>query len=605
MAVALVGSVGNKRAVNVTSTTATLGQTPTSGNLLIAVTSGIATTATASLAVTYSSGWTSFFSGGVLNNPPSTNSSHNVIDIAYRIADGTETNSNQTMTISNLSTSNSAINITMYELSGANTASPQDTTGSFSSGSSSGAFDPMTATTTGNVSAAGEFAIAGGTSERGGSNTSTDSFPAGWTQASDDGATNSIAHTNTGYLASPTSGSTLSVAITQSQASSSAHCAAAIVVINSGTAAALPSGETSPGTAFLNVFGPISHSRKEAVLYDFYLQFAGSYVTAGDIAFNAITTGIQLIPVNDPQQALFSPAWLNIFQPYVSKNAVLFDTEPPTFSGTYLTSSDIVFGATSTGTAVSGSTGPAQAKHGPAWLNQFQHTRGEKYSVLFDQYIQGSNAGQAPTIAFGAITVGVVQLPQVPATDALPGPAWYNYFGHLTKYPVYYDGSIAPFVIPASFTCLGGSEVDANMYGGTAMEQNFYGGTAAEQNFYGGSIIESCTPQVLNLTLDEFNDEVLDVTILNNGQPFNLANYTINAIFKDVQGAPDSDPNNLILSNTNFAINVLQPTTLGQIVINIPHSQLQDTGSTFWRLDVVLNNQISTVVYGSVSIQTL
>jgi len=207
-------------------------------------------------------------------------------------------------------------------------------------------------------------------------------------------------------------------------------------------------------------------------------------------------------------------------------------------------------------------------------------------------------------------------------------PAWLNRFGplsHTGKRSVDFTppggGPFGPF-------CFSGSEVDANLYGGSFTDVNpdslgviGYGGTETETKLYGGTEVDpnaglggtqnsGCisTMQAVNITLGEFNDETINLTVTNNGSPFDLTSgpgYTLNAYLKVAVGDLDSAGTTKKYSS-GVAITITNgPGGLATWII--PHADLQNTSYTFWRLDVVTVGTLlqATAMYGTVTMKSL
>jgi hypothetical protein len=239
MAVSLVGSVGSTtRVTSGTTITSTYGQTPTAGNLLVAVVSRVGSTATASPTSTGPGGsWARLLPTSFVTNigVGSATACTNLVDAWWKIATGSETNGDATFTMTLAGgTTTFAMTCTIYELSGANTTSPLDVSGTQSSGASSATITTVTTTTSANVSAAGEFAISCATRERA-AVAPTITYSASWTNGANDGATSSVAHTGVAHRANPASGATASNVTTFSGSGTTAFSAGVIVVIASVT----------------------------------------------------------------------------------------------------------------------------------------------------------------------------------------------------------------------------------------------------------------------------------------------------------------------------------------------------------------------------------
>lgn len=373
--------------------------------------------------------------------------------------------------------------------------------------------------------------------------------------------------------------------------------------------ATVPGSSGTPENIFLsptfkNQFFP-QNRNKYSVLYDYQLSISASYSTAGDLAFGATAVGFQTLFSPSPIDAAPGPAWINQFDPGNRKRQILFDRAPFFAVGFYNNpSGDLTFGATATGFQQALGADRSQLSPGPAWKNRFFNVDPNKYPVQWDSRLQFTGVSSNGSIAFGAITTGFATIAGTsPAAPALPGPAWQNQFkGQLGKNTILFDGiTFAPTI---GTVCLSGSELDTNNFGGTQTDSNEYGGTATEANLLGGTEFSGCTLQAVNITLGEFNDETIDLTITNNSAPFNLSGYGLQALFKTAPGVLDSDPSTLILSTGNGAITITSNVN-GTATLVIPNSDLQNTNFTFWRVDVTISGTQATAMYGSVTIRAL
>jgi len=181
------------------------GHTTTAGNLLVAaVTVAAATSCTATAT---SSSWSQAAGHGI--EEPNSTTAHARAAIWTLTALGNDAAPTFTSTLSGTG----AMDCMLLELTAANTTTPIDTSGVFASGSSTAtlAAATFTATTTGNVAAAGEFAIAVFCQERAAGIWGwTDSGTGGYFGALLSGNNvSSVCQTYIGVAASPPSGATL------------------------------------------------------------------------------------------------------------------------------------------------------------------------------------------------------------------------------------------------------------------------------------------------------------------------------------------------------------------------------------------------------------
>jgi hypothetical protein len=300
MSVTLVGSVGTHgftagdRVTSGTTITSTYGQTPTAGNLLVAFVTRVGSTATASPTSTGpGGGWTRLLPTNFVTNigVGSATACDNLVDAWWKKATGSETNGDATFTMTLAGgTTTFAMTCAIYELSGANTTSPLDVSGTQSSGSGSSAITTVTTTTSANVTKAGEFAISCATRERA-AGTPTITYSASWTNGANDGAVSSVAHTGVAHLAGPSSGATASDVTSFSGTGTTAFSAGAIVVI----AAAAPTS------------GPLIDAPSNPVGVRVILQRTGAAfataLTAVTVPPPPVTTGPPFFPVPWPARA--------------------------------------------------------------------------------------------------------------------------------------------------------------------------------------------------------------------------------------------------------------------------------------------------------------
>jgi hypothetical protein len=149
------------------------------------------------------------------------------------------------------------------------------------------------------------------------------------------------------------------------------------------------------------------------------------------------------------------------------------------------------------------------------------------------------------------------------------------------------------------------------VYNGSVVNaHSLFGGSVVNPHLsLGFSSLEGCTMQAQNIVIGQFNDEVEDFSITQNGSAFNLTGYTLKAYLKTAAGVDDADPSTIVLSSTGGtpAI-VVTNATLGTGVITIPHADLGASESiTFWRLDVINTATAlqNTAIYGQVAVTLL
>jgi hypothetical protein len=226
------------------------GQNRTAGNLLVAVLTSGAATSTAALAQNAgTSGWTNRVENG---NSGTANAR---VSIWTKTAAGADAAPAFTSTLSGTA----AMTCTLLEYTGADTANPVDTSGTYASGSSSGTLTSMSATTTAAVSTAGAAAISVFCQERAATTVTWSETGTGWSSAYTDGATSSVAHTQVNTQAGVAQGGTRSDSGGFST-KTTAFGAGAVLVIRS---APVP---TPPGLSPVTAGNPVNAGRETPVI---------------------------------------------------------------------------------------------------------------------------------------------------------------------------------------------------------------------------------------------------------------------------------------------------------------------------------------------------
>lgn len=150
-----------------------------------------------------------------------------------------------------------------------------------------------------------------------------------------------------------------------------------------------------------------------------------------------------------------------------------------------------------------------------------------------------------------------------------------------------YDGTISQFT-----------------YNGTADVEPVYNGIATMATVFDGTT-EGFIMQTQNVTLGEFNDELVNVAIKDSGgSAVNLTGKTLKAYLKTAAGVSDSDPSTIVLASGG-AINWVSQSG-GTAQVAIAHADISDLSVGFWRVDVVdgSGNQ-NTAIQGTVTITPL
>lgn len=264
-------------------------------------------------------------------------------------------------------------------------------------------------------------------------------------------------------------------------------------------------------------------------------------------------------------------------------------------------------------------------------------------TVTGTAHLTGAVSGVTSASPAGTVKVAVTG---VTASSTSTSPAGHSVVAVAGLTSAVTSGSpagVVSAITPREIEALGGTTTDTNLYGGIATETNIlggipvadfadavatvttvdgaatrvspvYGGTATDANVLGGTVTDAnlfggtwmgFTMQAQNITVGEFNDELIDVSVTSGGSAFNLTGYTLKVYLKTASGIDDADPSTVVLSSTGGspAITVVSAPA-GTIQIRIAHADLTDaTNIGFWRLDVIdgSGNQ-NTAVYGTVTV---
>lgn len=160
---------------------------------------------------------------------------------------------------------------------------------------------------------------------------------------------------------------------------------------------------------------------------------------------------------------------------------------------------------------------------------------------------------------------------------------------------------------------LGGSVVDSNVLGGTVVDGNVFAGTVAHALVLGGNTVKQTFDGVLvgwcmqevDISLAEFNDESLTVTITSSGGPFNITGLTMEMYLKVNAGDSDTAPTTIKLSTVTGEITIVDgPNGIANVAI--PNTDLQPGDVVgFYRYDVIQATKRHTALYGKVGITQL
>lgn len=241
-------------------------QPRTAGDILVMVVTGSANTSVTLPAAP--SGWTQAVNVGNTATAP-----HSFVAIFWKIAAGADAAPSTTVTLSGTA----QCGCTLIELTG--TAIPIDTTGTFGSGSTAQSISSLSVSTSGNVSASGEYAIACSSRQTNNAVIPTYTPGTGFTNISSDAATSLRNHNFVDVQAGPTAGSICTDAATITSATG-AYAAAGIVVFGDAT-----SGSAS---AALSLTATATGSRREAASASAAISFSASGVTSGGMQIPSV-----------------------------------------------------------------------------------------------------------------------------------------------------------------------------------------------------------------------------------------------------------------------------------------------------------------------------
>lgn len=178
--------------------------------------------------------------------------------------------------------------------------------------------------------------------------------------------------------------------------------------------------------------------------------------------------------------------------------------------------------------------------------------------------------------------------------------------GSLVRYSI--DGTVTP----ASQVYSGTAIRDTPVYDGTASLFTIDGTVAIETidgsltQITNAGTLDEWTMTPINITLAEFNDEQLAVTVTQSSAPLDLTTATsVDAFFKTAAGVSDTDGSTIKLSSLTSGVTVTDAGA-GDVMVDIPADDLANAGIGFWRLDVVdVDGNRNTAIYGTVTITLL
>lgn len=159
---------------------------------------------------------------------------------------------------------------------------------------------------------------------------------------------------------------------------------------------------------------------------------------------------------------------------------------------------------------------------------------------------------------------------------------------------------------------LSGTLTDENKLSGTVTEVIYngtvtvvtIGGTLTRVTTVVNGTVVGWTMQEVDITLAEFNDETLDLTLLTSGGgALNITGMELDMFLKSAAGTPDGSATKL--STITGEIVITNPTG-GLATVAIPASDLgSGNGYGFYRVDTVNGGFRNTAIFGKVSVTPL
>jgi len=198
-------------------------------------------------------------------------------------------------------------------------------------------------------------------------------------------------------------------------------------------------------------------------------------------------------------------------------------------------------------------------------------------------------------------TVQIVRSPVPPST---------------VQHPICYSGTVI------DENLLGGTVVNHLVLGGTVVDENGFAGNVTNHTVFGGNVVNDlilgggvsrraidgalvgwCMLEV-DITLGEFNDETLDVSITSGGSPFNITGLTMEMYLKTAAGVSDTDPSTVKLTTPTDITITNGPGGLATVVI--PNADLQPGDNVgFYRYDILQAGKRHTALFGKVTVTSL
>lgn len=220
-----------------------------------------------------------------------------------------------------------------------------------------------------------------------------------------------------------------------------------------------------------------------------------------------------------------------------------------------------------------------------------------------------------PTATPAPIVVGSkdTQLFRVTRPQVIRNPL--PVIGPAVQTPICYSGTVTDqnlfhgSIVRLPFS---GSIVDGNVFGGMVVDSNAFAGTVVHVQVFGGGMVRQILDgglvgwcmQEVDITLAEFNDESLTVTITSGGGPFNVTGLTMEMYLKANAGDSDTAPSTVKLTTPTDITIVDGPN--GIVNVAIPNADLQPGDVVgFYRYDILQSGKRHTALYGKVGVTQL
>jgi hypothetical protein len=110
--------------------------------------------------------------------------------------------------------------------------------------------------------------------------------------------------------------------------------------------------------------------------------------------------------------------------------------------------------------------------------------------------------------------------------------------------------------------------------------------------------------RLLPLTLNEDNDETVDLTVTSNVF-LTVADCTFELVIKASADADDEDGTVLTVGDGITVVTTAPTATTVALTATVPAADLAAPGRLFWRLDLLVGGQRHTALYGPLTIRNL